>query len=515
MMNKIVVVGSGIGGMAAGALFAKAGYDVTVLESNDQYIGGHGRCLRMNGMRFSMGPQYVWDFGEGETGDRFLRYLGISRECPFVPMDPQGFERIFIGDKKSDGNYYFMDFNVPMGLERFGSELGALFPEEAHALACLFSDMISIYDAYRELFRKNSLHESRLLHATKFLLTTKISPAMKVKLGKTIYMTVNNFFDRYEISPLLRRVLYGHGGIFAESESEMSAIAYIVGTGNYHHGAWYPEKGFYHFFDALAAVITRAGGTVRTGKKVVRLETANNRISGAICEDGEHHACDFLFSDISPRLTYALMGRQSEPFDYTPSHAIGACCMGIHGELPLLRQMKGKNYWWQDGKEVDYNAPDITMPPRMLFINSPTANGFGKEVQSGNDGLVLFFPGNYFQEKKIYSRGADAVRRYKKSLISDISGILERNIFPGIAARICFAEIISTVDIEKQTRGEFGNAYGRRLSVDEVLKGPIKERNCPENLYNVSATKNTPGIAGGISTAELLFRELTGHTVLQ
>jgi len=55
----------------------------------------------------------------------------------------------------------------------------------------------------------------------------------------------------------------------------------------------------------------------------------------------------------------------------------------------------------------------------------------------------------------------------------------------------------------------------RRLSVDEVLKGPIKERNCPENLYNVSATKNTPGIAGGISTAELLFRELTGHTVLQ
>ncbi len=514
-MKKIVVVGSGIGGMASGALFAKAGYAVTVLEANDSYIGGHGRCLRVNGIRFSMGPQYVWDFGEGGTGGRFLDFLGISRECPFVPMNPHGFERVFVGDKKAAGNYFFLDFKVPMGLERFGDTLQDLFPEEADALDCLFTDMISIYDAYRELFRRNSLNESRLLHATKFLLTTRISSAMKVRIGRTIYMTVNNFFDRYGINPLARRVLYGHGGIFAENESEMSAIAYIVGTGNYHNGAWYPVKGFYHFFDALAEVIARAGGTVQTGKKVVRLETADGRVTGAVCEDGEYHGCDYLFSDISPRLTYALMDLPSESFNYAPSHAIGACCMGIKGGLPAIREMKGSNYWWQDGKEVDYNCPDITKPPQMLFINSPTANGFGRETNSDDDGLVIFFPGNYFQEKQIYEQGADPVRRFKEQLISDITGILERNVLPGITPGVRFAEIISSVDIEKQTLGESGNAYGRRLSVDEILKGGIKEKYCPPNLFNVSATRNTPGIAGGIFTAGLLFKELTGQDILQ
>lgn len=508
--KKIVVVGSGIGGMAAGALLGKKGYEVTVLEANDQYIGGHGRCLRLNGMRYSMGPQYVWDFGDGEIGDRFLRFLDIKENTPFLPMDPEGFERLFVGDKKEGENYYYMDFNVPMGLERFRDELQMLCPEESDSLDTLFADMILIYDAYKKFFRKNLLNESRLLHATRFLLTGTIPSTTKLRLGKTIYMTVQHFFDRHGVSPFVRRILYGHGGIFAENESEMSAIAYIVGTGNYHGGAWYPKRGFYHFFDALASVIASTGGIVKTGKKVVLLASKEDQVHGALCEDGTFYECDFLFSDISPRLTCGLLGQSTELLDYTPSHAIGVCCLEIQGGLPFKEAMKGRNYWWQDGMEVDYTFPDITKPPRMLFINSPTAHGFGKEEPNGNDGLVMFFPGNFSREKEIYAQGEDVVAAYKKKQVSDIIDILERNIFPGISSKIVFSEIISSVDTQKQTHGELGNAYGRRLNLDELLKGSIKEKNCPANLFNVSATKNGPGIAAGIFTAALLYKEMTG-----
>ena len=37
--------------------------------------------------------------------------------------------------------------------------------------------------------------------------------------------------------------------------------------------------------------------------------------------------------------------------------------------------------------------------------------------------------------------------------------------------------------------------------------------NSPANMYNVSATKNSPGIAAGIFTASLIFEELTGKTI--
>jgi all-trans-retinol 13,14-reductase len=509
--KRIVVVGSGIGGLAAGALFARVGHHVTVLEQNADHIGGHGRCPIIGGLRFSMGPQYVWEFGEGRLGDRFLQFLGLRDDVPFVPMNPQGFERIFIGDRNSGKNRCLVDFRVPLGLDNFHRSLKDLFPEESMYLDAFFDDMAAVFETYKSFFRKNDASEGRFLLATKFLLTGRVPMAMKLKLGRAIYMPLEAYFEQYRINSLLRRILYGHGGIFAENESAMSAIAYIVGTGNYHGGAWYPAKGFHHFFDSLASVINRAGGSVTTGKRVVRLETEDNQVVRAVCDDGSDHPCDFVFSDISPRLTSALLGSPSEEFDYRPSHSIMTCCIGVREGLPGIDDMRGRNYWWQDGCEVEYHGPDVAAPPRMLFIGSPTANGFGRTGDTTDDALVVYCPGNFMQENEIYDKGPAAVAGFKEKLADDIVGILERNVFPGIAARCRFAEIISSMDCQAHTFGEMGNAYGRRLTVEEILKGAIREENCPANLYNVSATKNSPGIAAGIFTAKLLFEELTGR----
>lgn len=312
---------------------------------------------------------------------------------------------------------------------------------------------------------------------------------------------------------MVKRILYGHGGIFAESESEMSALAFIVGTGNYHKGARYPKKGFHHFFESLGSVIKKKGGFIKTGKKAVRLVTENNNVTSVVCEDGSEFTCDFLFSDISPRLTDALLEKSPEKFEYSPSHSIPTVCIGFKKGLKELTGMKGRNYWWQDGHEVEYHSPDVTSPPRMLFINSPTANGFTASTNRDLDALVLFCPGNYKQEKEIYSRGSAEVKKFKKKLAGDVVDILDRNVFPGIKSKLVFAEVISSVDIENDTGCEMGSAYGRRMSVKEILKGTIEETTAPSNLYNVSSTKNFPGIAEGISTASLLLEELTGKKI--
>jgi phytoene dehydrogenase-like protein len=159
---------------------------------------------------------------------------------------------------------------------------------------------------------------------------------------------------------------------------------------------------------------------------------------------------------------------------------------------------------------VDYKNPDVTAPPRMLFIASPSANGFGKAEENKNDSLVAFCPGNYHQEKMIYETGSEAIQKFKSKLADDIVDILERNVFPGIKSKLLFAETLSSIDIERDTAGESGNAYGRRMNVKEILKGSIDDKDFPQNLYNVSATKNSPGIANGIFTAGLLLNELTG-----
>ena len=152
--KDIAVIGSGIGGMASGALFAKAGHKVSVLEMNKELIGGHGRCLTFGEMTYSMGPQYVWEFGDGNLGDRFLKFLDIKGTDPFIPMKPDGFERFFIGCKNDNSNYCVANFKVPLGLENFRRDLKAMFPEEGDSLDALFNEMISIYDTYKSFLKR-------------------------------------------------------------------------------------------------------------------------------------------------------------------------------------------------------------------------------------------------------------------------------------------------------------------------------------------------------------------------
>jgi all-trans-retinol 13,14-reductase len=352
-MKHFLIIGSGIGGMASGALLAKAGHRVTLWEQHPEMLGGHGRCLVRGGLSFSMGPQYVWDFGRGDIGERFLQFLNIHNENPFLPMSADDFEHLFVGERGDGETSDFIEIRVPMGLSLFCSRLRELFPEEEAAIFSLFQDMEAIYGAYRRFFRHGgkTAAASPILPAFRFLCAKKATLTGKARFGKSIFQTLRSFYDQYGVSERVRRILYAHGGIFAENESQMSAIAYIIGTGNYHRGAWYPENGFRYFFQSLARVIEEEGGRVMTGKRAVRLRSGSGRITRAEAEDGTICSVDGVVSDISPRLTCALLGSGAPIVftDYEPSHSIISCCIGLAEGFGAVRKMRGKNCWWQSG----------------------------------------------------------------------------------------------------------------------------------------------------------------------
>jgi len=75
--DMIVVLGSGITGLCAGAILSKLGYRVNVLEAHPEQLGGHARTLEIEGLKFSAGPQFVWNFSFSPyvVGERVLRFL--------------------------------------------------------------------------------------------------------------------------------------------------------------------------------------------------------------------------------------------------------------------------------------------------------------------------------------------------------------------------------------------------------------------------------------------------------
>lgn len=86
MSKKIVIIGAGFGGLSAAAYLAQAGYDVTVLEKNDQ-PGGRAMVLKKKGFTFDMGPSWymmpdVFDDFFADFGHRTTDYYETKKLNP-------------------------------------------------------------------------------------------------------------------------------------------------------------------------------------------------------------------------------------------------------------------------------------------------------------------------------------------------------------------------------------------------------------------------------------------------
>lgn len=77
MKNKVLIIGGGLGGLFTGAILAKEGFEVTVLEKN-AIIGGGLQTFKRWGLSYETGMHIL---GGLERGAQSIRYANISAYC--------------------------------------------------------------------------------------------------------------------------------------------------------------------------------------------------------------------------------------------------------------------------------------------------------------------------------------------------------------------------------------------------------------------------------------------------
>src|SRR4051812_23681281 len=137
--KRIVVVGGGIGGLAAAALLGRAGHKVTLVESND-YLGGKSKRITLDGQRIDTGPAIVTFPGVWEE---FLRRWNTldERVGGDAAQEISGFELKRLPEV---GRYYYRGEEISLPVEkehpwheaweRFVGEHGGLGPEVTRLL---------------------------------------------------------------------------------------------------------------------------------------------------------------------------------------------------------------------------------------------------------------------------------------------------------------------------------------------------------------------------------------------
>ncbi len=207
-MSKIVVIGSGFGGLGAAIRLAARGHEVEILEKRDK-LGGRAYEYEVNGFKFDGGPTVLT---APFMFDDIWKAAGKRREDYFqmVPCDP--FYRIFDKDKKA------FDYN---GDENFIlDQIEKWEPSDREGYQKFMKTTKAIFQkGFIELADKPFLHFTDML---------KVAPDL-IKLQS--YLSVYSYVSQYVKNDFLRRAFSFHplliGGNPFDSPSIYAMIHYL------------------------------------------------------------------------------------------------------------------------------------------------------------------------------------------------------------------------------------------------------------------------------------------------
>ncbi|MDB5228961.1 MAG: FAD-binding protein [Bacteroidota bacterium] len=275
--EEIVIIGSGIGGLVCGAILAREGYKITVLEKNKQ-IGGCLQIFVRNKHIFNSCVHYIGGISKGQNLYKIFKYLGITDDLELEKLDEFAVEKItFHGIEK--------EYNIAQGYPNFIKMLAADFPEEEKSII-EYADTIKTIGHKFSIF---NMDENGFFEKAKYL---------EIDTKEYIASITKN--------EMLQKVLAGNNMLYAGISDKTPLFVHALVVNSYIESAFVFKKGSNQIAKLLSRVITSHGGTVKKNKTVTRLTEEDKLIKFAETENGEIYSADHFISNIHPVKTLEI-----------------------------------------------------------------------------------------------------------------------------------------------------------------------------------------------------------------
>ncbi len=505
----VIIIGSGMGGMAAASALSQTGHKVLVLEQYDK-IGGQTHSFSRNGFSWDVGLHYLSGFAPGEPSRKSLDWL-CETPVDFAPMGAI-YDYLHIGDAEP------LPLSRPYEAQIF--DLKERFPNDAEAIDSWFDAVHKAREAVYAVFQTRAMPQP-----FGDIVGWWNRGGIKEWVGRTTGEVAAEITDNSNLVDALVAQWGDHGG--RPSVASFAAHA-LVAHSWLECGAWYPVGGAAVIAEHILPVIRKAGGEARAGVRVDDLLMEKGRVIGVRTAHGEDIYADAVVSNIGARETVDQLLPDDHGEDewvreirsFGPSICHFSLFLGFEGDIEAAGATKA-NHWIYPTGDTDAvwtDAPKST-PPCMFVsfasLKDPSHNPGPKQQHSGE--LVAWTDWSVVErwaDKTSDERGEDYAA-FKAEVEGRLLDQLE-TYFPDLAKLVVFKELatpLSTAAISGHRQGAF---YGLELTPARMLSDALRMKTPIKGLFLSGQDPASPGVPGamwgGILCAATIdpriFREL-------
>jgi all-trans-retinol 13,14-reductase len=490
MQYDVVIIGSGLGGLACGAILAREGQTVCVLEKNKQ-IGGTLQTFVRDRIIFDSGVHYVGGLGEGQNLNRLFKFLGIMDKMKLRKLDTNFDGIIFKGDPKI---YWY-----GQGYDNFINTLVKDFPEEKEAI-------VKYCNAIKEVCLKFPLYN---LRAGEFFEKVDI-----------LEIETKTFIESLTSNVKLQNILAGTNLLYGGVPNKTPFYVHALVINSYIESSWRFVDGGSQIARALTREIISRGGKLVKHAKVVKLKEEDGKIAYALTESGEEVRGKLFISNIHPTKTMEITESDLIKKVYrnrikSLENSISTFYLNIVMKENAFKYANHNYYYFveTDVWSVVNYAPENWPNGFALFFS---ASSKSKEYA---DGVTLMTYMRYEDVKKWehtfntvsneVSRGED-YEEFKKTKAEQLLAMVEER-FPGFNAAIKSYYVATPLSVRDYIGTDDGTLYGVVKDYKEPMRTFISPRTKIPNLFLTGQNLNLHGVLGVTMSAAVTCSEILGR----
>jgi all-trans-retinol 13,14-reductase len=503
----VIVIGSGIGGLACAALLGKLGRKVCVLEQH-YTAGGFTHSYERNGYEWDVGVHYIGETHKPHSQMRRLFDVISDGQLKWAPMDPC-YDRILIDDRRYD---------LVAGRENFAAGLKKHFPADSDAI-----------DRYVELVQKVARAVPKFF----------AGQAMPAALGKAYAAAVRDRLVPEEMQKSTREVLEsltrnqeligvltGQWGDYGLPPSQASFLMHAVLVKHYLAGGNYPVGGSWKIAATIAPVIRAGGGEVFTYAKVKSLLVEDGRCAGVVMESGDAIRAKQVISSVGARLTFGQLlpegerarhGYEEKLSQVRASFSSLTLFLGFKGSAKELGLPK-TNLWIYPSPDHDGNLArymkDPSAPFPLVYVSFPSAKDPEWDQHYPGKSTVQVITGaryDWFEQWRgttWQQRGGD-YEDFKERLTQRLLAELYKQM-PQLEGQLDFAELATPLSTEWFHLYDRGEIYGLDHDVQRFRQRWLHPVTPVKGLYLTGQDVVTAGVGGALMGGVMTTSALLG-----